>query len=107
VPIGTSIRVVCSGPACPFSSKNYKVTRTTTCRGMRCRKRSTSRPNARDIDLTPALNGARLPIGTVLTVTFRKPFTIGQLETITIGPTGPTFRKGCIPVGKNHVARHC
>ncbi|HET7378756.1 MAG TPA: PKD domain-containing protein [Gaiellales bacterium] len=107
VPIGTSIRFACSGPACPFATKSYEVTGRTTCGGKRCQKRSTSPPNARDVDLTPALNGVRLPIGTVLTVTFRKPFTIGQVETLTIGATGPTSREACIPLGKARAARRC
>ena len=107
VPIGTSIRFLCSGPACPFAHRSYKVTGRTTCRGKRCKNRTTSRPNSRDVDLTPALNGARLPIGTVLTIILRKPLTVGQLDTLTIGPVGPTSRRACIPVGKSRVARRC
>jgi hypothetical protein len=106
-PIGTSIRFDCSGPACPFAHRIYKVTARTTCHGPRCKKRATARPNARDVDLTSALNGVQLPIGTVLTVTFLKPLTVGQRYTLTVGPVGPTSRKACIPVGKTRPARRC
>jgi hypothetical protein len=107
VPIGTSIRLTCSGPVCPFTMRTYMVTSATNCRGKDCRKLFTTRPNTREVDLTPALNGARLPIGTVLTVTFRKPLTIGQVVTLSIGAAGPTSRDACIPVGQTRAATRC
>lgn len=107
VPIGTSIQFVCSGPGCPFAHRGYEVTARTTCHQKRCKKRSTSRPDSRDVDLTSPVNGARLPIGTVLTITFRKPLAIGQVYILTIGAVGPTTRKACIPVGKTRAASRC
>jgi hypothetical protein len=107
VPIGTSIRFTCGGAGCPFATERVKVTEKTTCRRKRCQKPSTSPPNSRDVDLTSPVNGVRLPIGTVLTFVFTKPLTIGELETLTIGPAGPTSSKGCIPVGKTRLARRC
>jgi hypothetical protein len=92
---------------CPFAVKSFKVTARTACRGKRCKKPSTSRPNTRDVDLTSAVNGVRLPIGTVLAFTFTKPLTIGQFQTLTIGPTGPTSRQACLPVGKTRAAKRC
>jgi hypothetical protein len=106
VPIGTSIRFACTGRVCPFAVKTFKVTARTTCRGKRCKKPSTSPPNTRDVDLS-AVNGVRLPIGTVLAFTFTKPLTIGQFQTLTIGPMGPTSRQACLPVGKTRVAKRC
>jgi hypothetical protein len=87
--------------------RTYMVTSATNCRGKDCRKLFTTRPNTREVDLTPALNGARLPIGTVLTVTFRKPLTIGQVVTLSIGAAGPTSRDACIPVGQTRAATRC
>jgi hypothetical protein len=107
VPIGTSIHFMCSGAGCPFAQRGYKVTAGTTCHGKRCKKGSTSRPDTRDVDLSSPLIGASLPIGTVLTIAFRKPLTVGQLYTLTIGPVGPTSRAACIPVGKTRAARRC
>jgi hypothetical protein len=106
VPIGTHIKLSCTGRGCPFRHHDLATSPATRCKRKRCRGKS--RPaTGTEVDLTSILHGARLSVGTKLTIAFTHSLYIGQVETWNISVSGPQRRLACLAPGSGLSRSSC
>jgi hypothetical protein len=107
VPIGTHIELSCTGRGCPFRRHGLATSPATPCKRKGCRGKSRPETGTTDVDLMGLLHGARLSVGTQLAVAFTRSLDIGQLQTWSIGVSGPQRRVVCLAPGSMEPGKGC
>ncbi len=107
VPIGTHIRLSCRGRGCSFGHHGLTTSPATRCKRKRCRGKSRPKTGVTDVDLTSILHSGHLSVGTKLTITFTHSLYIGQVQTWTVGVSGPQRRLACLAPGSTKPGKGC
>jgi hypothetical protein len=105
VPTGSSFYLTCTGGGCPFSTHTLAVANSTRCAAKGKTKRC---PTSRTVDLEPMFSGARLAVGTTITVSVLRCGWYGKHYTIKIRPRrGPSSVISTLPIGVTRPGLRC
>jgi hypothetical protein len=107
VPIGTHIELSCTGRGCPFRRHGLATAPATRCKRKGCRGKSRPETGTTTVDLTGVLHGARLSVGAQLAIAFTRSLYVGQVQTWSIGVSGPQRRIACLAPGSTEPGKGC